>query len=486
MSGKRAAIAFALAGFSLVLATFVSAWLMSATPAGAAGQIAYVPVDPRVFVSRNTVARWAANHNENAVDRHAIVLFDGITARTNQTFRGVQLAVYDTWFTPCDIYPATPRCGRGIIHQPAILDLEPPQQFFHTPRVTDADIFSGVRYNAEMKDFVDQGYGGAPYTTGAGLVNAIGAGQKDLVDTALPSAMVLKPTYQLLSRTQPTVIGYWQGPGLTVQLGATTSPLVPDSTTWLKVALIDPTGKATNTKPVTFCANTIDPTGAIVSSRSFTAPPGSYKVIPLSDFYAIPMTPAEVGLALANRAELQARQRSALVARYGARAAAANPGCPDVVPRDPAAALVGMHVVTAELLDVWTWQTFWWNPNVKPLPGTHGPFSHFDYATAYWTIDKPPFGYRVAFNPYLETDQGTATYLQSYWRPLGKPGSVINLGRTSNCISCHQIATYTIDPKASPGPGYVSHGNEPQLTLPNAIMTRNLWSLAIRAGHPKP
>src|SRR5579862_936602 len=206
---KRAALLYAAAGTALVLATMGSAWLMASTPAGAAGPISYVPADPRIFVSRNTVARWAASHNETAIDRHAIALFNGITAQTSEVFRGVRLSVYDTWFTPCEIYPVTPRCGHGIIHQPTFLDLEPPQQFFHTPRVTDADIFSGVRYNLEMKDFVDQGYGGAPYTTGSGLVNAIAAKETDLTDTALPNAMVLKPTYEMFSRTQPTVVTYW-------------------------------------------------------------------------------------------------------------------------------------------------------------------------------------------------------------------------------------------------------------------------------------
>jgi hypothetical protein len=452
----------------------------AAQPAAGPRAIRYVPIDPSVFVSRKTVARWAATKNAAAARNHAITLWDGLTAKTGQSFRGVNLSVYDTWYTPCEIYPRTKTCGHGIIHQPTMLDLEPPEQFFHLPRVSGSDILSGVRYNAEMKAFVDAGYGGAPYTTGAGLVKAMKAGRKDLPDSASPHAMMLKPTYELLSSTQPTVITYWAGPGLKVGLGASTSPLVPDATTWLKVAVIDPTGKATNAKPVRFCANTIDPSGAVVSSSYYTVPARAYRVIPLAQFYAIPVSSAELHVIARNRAAMQQREREDLAGS----GKSTNVGCPSVTPPNPVAALVGMHVVTAELKDVWTWQTFWWNPTTRPLPGAGTQFKYFDLATAYWVVDVKPFGWRYAFNPYLETGFGTDTFGTPYWPRRGRRGSTINLGLTTNCISCHAQATYTLVPNAKPTPIYVAHGYQPQLRLRNAIKTRNLWSLAIRAGHP--
>jgi hypothetical protein len=471
-----------VAGFAIAIACGIA--LTASTRAGATAQIAYVPIDPRVFVTRKVAAEWAQQHNEAAVRAHAVALFAGLTARTAQQFRGTKLAVFDTWFTPCEIYPVTDRCGLGEIHFPTTLVLEPPLQFIHTPRVSGNDILSSVRYNEEMKDFVDDGFEGSPYTTGAGLVKAIAAEQRDLVDTALPAAMALKPTYELFSLTKPTIVMYWQGPGLSVHLGASTS-LVPDATTWLKPAIVDPTGKATNTKPLRFCANTVDPFGAVVSHKFYTVPGGSYPVIPLREFYTIPLDTTEMALIAQNRRTFAQRQYAALSERFGAHsaAAAAAAGCPSVTPVNPAAALVGLHVVSAELLDVWTWQTFWWTPRVKPLPGTQGPFRHFDVATAYWTIDKPPNGFRYAFNPYLEGGFGTDTFLTPAFPTQGQPGSVINLGRTTNCISCHQIATYTLT-RATPRPGYAAHGNQPQRPVSNSILTRNLWSLAIRAGKP--
>jgi hypothetical protein len=98
---------------------------------------------------------------------------------------------------------------------------------------------------------------------------------------------------------------------------------------------------------------------------------------------------------------------------------------------------------------------------VKPLPGSRGPFAHFDVAEAYWTIDSPPFTFHYAFNPYIETAFGTGTFLTQAWPHQSQPGSVINLGRTSNCISCHSQATYTLAATPSPAPGYVAHGSQP-------------------------
>jgi hypothetical protein len=449
----------------------------------AAAQIAYVPIDPSVFVRKKTVAGWVAVHNEPAVRAHAAALWAGLTALTSQKLRGTRLAVYDTWYTPCQVYPDDPSCGTTIIHSP--LEPEIPEQALRTPRLTATNVFSSVRYNLQMKQFVDRGYAGATYVTGAGLVSAIAAQQTDLVDTAAASSMSVKPTYQLLSATQPTVITYWGGPGLNVRLGSTTSPLTPGSDTWLKVAVVDPTGKVTNTKPVTFCANTYDTKGDIVSSGNYTAPPRSYDVIPLSQFYSIPLGATDQMRIAQLRAQFSARQYARLRGLYGARAVAHAPiGCPYLTPVNPTLALVGMHVITAEFQDTWTWQTFWWQPDVKPLPGSRGPFAHFDVAEAYWTVDSPPYNFHYAFNPYLEAPFGTSVFLTPAWPNQAKPGSVINLGRTTNCISCHSQATYTIPATPTPSPGYVAHGDQPQAIFANSIKTRNLWSLAGRAGHP--
>jgi hypothetical protein len=483
---RRFTIISAVSTLGVALAFALAVWMGSPHAAtAAAGQITYVPIDSSVFVSKGTVAGWVAVHNEQAVRAHAAMLWAGLTARTNQRLRGTQLAVYDTWFTPCDIYPDDTNCKSTIIHPP--LGLQVPEQFLRTPRLSATNIFSSVRYNAQMKAFVERGFQGATYVTGAGLLKAMAQGQTNLIDTASKNSMSVKPTYQLLSGTVPTAIGYWGGPGLQVRLGASTSPLTPGPDTWLKVALVDPTGKANNNKRISFCANTYDPTGTLVGSRIYNAPPKSYDVIPISEFYTIPLTTTDMAGIQQMRAEFHEKQVARLAAMYGVRAVAhATTGCPETSPVNPVLALVGMHVISAELQDVWTWQTFWWQPDVKPLPGSRGPFAHFDVAEAYWTVDKAPSNFHVAFNPYLEAPFGTSVFLTPAWPPQNKPGSLINLGRTTDCISCHSQATYTAAATPSPQPGYVSHGNQPQAVFANSIKTRNLWSLAGRAGHPSP
>lgn len=434
--------------------------------------IGYIPIDSRVFVSRKVMAAWVSTHNEAAINMHAVTLWNGLTAPAGRVFRGVPLAVYDTWYSRCQVYPASrpSTCSLQSIHYPAALDLEPAEQFFHTTAVTGSDILTAVRFNQEMKAFVDTGYKGLPYTNATGLIKAIGDGLTNLEDTSAPTSMMLKPAYDLFSRTEPTVIGYWSGPGLRVGTGASTSPQVPGSTTWLRIAVIDPTGRATNTVSRKFCADTVDVAGNVVSSRTYVAPPRSYRVIPLSQFYAIPVTQQEIA--------------AISIARFDRPRAASVKACPAPIPPNPVAALVGMHVVTAEQKDTWTWQTFWWNPTARPLPGARQGFQYFDFATAYWTVDKPPYGWRYAFNPYLEGNFGTATFGTTYWPLQGKPGSAINLGITTNCISCHSQAVYAINEKIFKTNIYVAHDSQPQLTLAKSILTRNLWSLADRAPHP--
>lgn len=475
--------------FSIVLAVLFAAaaagWLLLPKPVNAVvSNITYVPINPRVFVGDKIVRKWAKTHNEAAVASHAMSLWAGLTQLTNQKIDGVPLAVFATWYTPCDVYPDKSKCNHAIVHNPTT-DIEVPEQFFRLPRISSANIFSGVKYNAEMKNFVEQGYNGTSYATGAGLVKAIAAGETDLVDTAAPSAMMTKPVYQMISLTKPTIVPYWQGPGLTVRLNASTSPLVPDTSTWLQIVVVDPTGRQRNTKPVTFCADTIDPTGAIVAHRNYVAPAGSYQVVPLREFYAFPMSASDIANANALRQGYVSAQTAHLVRNYGVRALRQDPGCPNVVPVNPALALVGMHVVSAEFNNTWTWQTFWWNPDVSPIPGTRGPFQHFAFATAYWTLNRPPYDFRVAFNPYLEAGFGTEVFTTAAYPPPGHPGTEPNLGRTTDCISCHSQATYTINPSPLPSPGYVAHGDQLQVPTTNSILTRNLWSLAIRASHPK-
>jgi hypothetical protein len=480
---RRLRIISAIVASAVVLAAGVGISVATAPRAEANAAIHYVPIDPRVFISPQLAAKWANDHNEVAAYQHAAMLWAGLTSMTNQSYHGKQLAVYDTWFSPCDIYKQDTNCTSHIFRTPTEF-FEVPRQFFHTPVIDSNNIFSSVRYNAEMKSFVDTGFGGAPYTTGLGLLGAMAAGQTNLVDTAVPSSMAIKPTYEVLSGTAPTVLPYWKGPVLDVPRGSTTSPFTPGDDTWLQAVLVDPTGHATNHKPISYCVNTYNADGEVIGHHTHTIAAGGYRVVPLSDFYAIPLTSADQATLARARADFRTHQIANMKRVIGVSPAATVQGCALAKIANPVVALIAMHVTSAEFHDTWTWQTFWWQPDVKPLPGSHGPFSHFDMKTAWWTVDRAPYGYRYTFNPYLEAPFGLTTFISNAWPLTGKPGSVANLGRTTNCISCHETATYTWATAPSPGPGYVAHGSQPQMGGINQIQTRNLWSLAIRAGHP--
>jgi hypothetical protein len=91
-------------------------------------------------------------------------------------------------------------------------------------------------------------------------------------------------------------------------------------------------------------------------------------------------------------------------------------------------------VNSKEIID-WTWQTFWWQPRQDTpnnFPGSKagmttnvkGPWRNYASCSAYnQTEGKTSTKMVVCFNPFLETSSG------------------IPAGLTSNCMSCHGVAT---------------------------------------------
>ncbi len=91
--------------------------------------------------------------------------------------------------------------------------------------------------------------------------------------------------------------------------------------------------------------------------------------------------------------------------------------------------LVGVHAMTfvdspKDQLPHWLWATFWWTPNVNGRPGLTGPWAHFQMKVTSQGIG--PASNTIVYNPYLE-------------------GTRDPHGRVSNCIQCHQFASYIVD-----------------------------------------
>lgn len=134
-------------------------------------------------------------------------------------------------------------------------------------------------------------------------------------------------------------------------------------------------------------------------------------------------------------------------------------------------ALVAVHVTTRETPN-WVWVTLWWHdqPNAAPYgndrPSTVAfPFNQFRMAVAQ-SADVPvggDGGANITFNPYLEA--GFA------------------LGPESNCIGCHQKATWTAK---GPGNPFPVHRGTISLSDPffsGKLRTHLLYSLEFR---PRP
>ena len=508
-----------------------------AQPAGPA-QIQYRPIDPHVFIPTPRASAIAQAHDEAAAQAHAAALWAGLTRRTDQRIAGIRLATYDTWYSPCDVYgpgrgdcevnnsdpsqatpSPVPSTAAGAVSPlaagPRVLTrkLTVPVQFFHRSSLEPTDVFSLVKYNREMAQFA------LPYANVNRLKTLIANHATDIPDTIDSHAIMTKPVYELLWKNKPTVLQVWGGPRLEVRSGATTSVFVPGSDTWTKIVVVVPDGMRYTPKPESYCANTYDENGNGTGHRFLKAMPE--KVVKLSDFYTLPANAQTIQSIQASRESFRQHQR----ARYrslGLSESAAPTACPLTVfdPAQSLEALVAMHVATAEYQHTWTWETFWYQPMLaQGLPGSVGPFTHFDAKTAWWTQDGDRF--RFTFNPYLEGGFGRCTFITNSWPGGGgTPGpcnppispasptpashtalgaddsaipdrtnvSVPNLGRTTNCISCHSVATYSLQgPAANPAPGYVAHDRQPQTAnVPQSILVLNMWSMANDAPVPTP
>ena len=135
-------------------------------------------------------------------------------------------------------------------------------------------------------------------------------------------------------------------------------------------------------------------------------------------------------------------------------------------------ALVALHVATRELPD-WVWGTLWWHDSAMSGPfaadrpkNLGGPWSNYLMNVAFDAVhprerDGSP---RVVFNPWLEArfaDSGQGS------------------GMVSNCISCHQRATYP-----AIGPFEVTRGARKNAQAAGTIAsveTSSLWSLSLQA-----
>jgi hypothetical protein len=431
------------------------------TPSTASAEqqvIRYTPINPGVYVPLATINGWinATPPDDAAIADHAWDVWQAMNADSGQSYNGTTLPVWETWYDSSVVYkvdegPAVAAATDTAQGGDVVMAKKPkrpvssqrrfhrPNQFFkgHTapmstarasaaPPTGDAGLLLTFnRFTQEMKDHVwtNNYWSKQTLTT---LNNGWPASTPIAQRTIKPfpnTSIMTKPVFWIVSGTQPTMVPYWNGLGS----NASTNTANPANPTWKQCVLADPTGQAKNDQDRICNAGQPGQT---------TMKAGTYQVVPVnvvpaqSAFYAFKLSQQEVD-------DLK---------QFADELGNSNVSASQVTAGD-FALLVAMHVSTREI-DNWTWQTFWWQPNVSQLaadpptamapPSTiPKPWNQYAGCTAYYMVTPAgaPNGQpRLCYNPYLETD---LTGLDN------KDQSVQNgTGVQSNCMTCHRAAAW--------------------------------------------
>jgi hypothetical protein len=135
--------------------------------------------------------------------------------------------------------------------------------------------------------------------------------------------------------------------------------------------------------------------------------------------------------------------------------------------------LVGLNLMTHEQED-WVWAALWWHDRpqagafARGRPaGLAGPWANYLMQAAFDAVTPlaADGGPHVAFNPWLE-----ARF------PDGGQGG----GTKSNCIACHQRASYPAAPFLPVTRGKPDPDGDPALAE-DRLSTRFMWSVAMHA-----
>lgn len=400
--------------------------------------------------SETTLAGFLARLDEASMRRHAWSAWASLTALSPE---GVPVML--TWYQNSEIF------GEGVIDNPRLFRpyflVGPPDSYGEgNPPI------SFNTYNRAYRDHVLQ----EGYSWRNTLTDLVGKADQ-VVDFPV-EAVAVKTVWWPVRHDGLTAFPVWDDePTRPIEWGTGIGKLVeqgyfgavtPEQAADLKghelhgndwgvfrrVVAIDPTSLLAegSTAEVDF----FDPQGldySVTASRSA-------RVVPLSSFYTVQLNDQELV------DHLNAGLMGQMVRRFWGRP----------LTQEDALALVAVHITTRETHD-WVWATYWWHDDpVSDQPETLvAPFDHFRMDVAQ-SADLPRAedgDPRITFNPYLEA--GFA------------------LGVQSNCLGCHQLASWTAHGPQSPFP--VRRGTLPadDPTLQGNLKTHFLWSLVFR---PRP
>lgn len=357
--------------------------------------------------------RWFEERQDELIDAHGFRILASITKPSGQYFEfdedtlerrivdepgegRLPIPRFDTWYGEKEVFDVP-----GATPPPSgVLPLHPPAQ-------GGSEVTTFNKYNLAFHDYVHEHAYNDPDT----LIELNAKFDRERTPLAERrtedpplSGIVLKPTYWAVKRGQVSALPYWKGPADTI--AGTVNPHIPTDRTWTQIVLVNDTGEQV---PLTEREITV-----YAKSGPETIKVAPLKAVTVDDFYAIPLSQADIDWV----------QGPGNVFQWGG----ISPK--DLEPGDYAL-LVGMHVTTVEW-SKWTWQTIWWAPDATAAraAGLPDPWSNYDMRTAYY-FDDADGSPRIAFNPHLETPINGPTFMNPTDR-----------GAASNCMSCHHAAAF--------------------------------------------
>ncbi len=404
----------------------------------------------RTYPAREkTIQRWIDTVNLRMIRAHGWDVWESITRPSGEA----EYPIWETWNSGHEIFEMGPERVAKDTRRVRTHGFELPTQFVHAhqarldartkPREDAPErVLSFNRYSPSLARTIWERRLNLAATLNA--TNALfNTSKTRVIDRAISTSkgvvdahsISLKPVFQFIDGTKPSVIPYWAG----ISPQTTTNLLNPEPHSWRQAVVVDPTGKL---QPGTVQHVTVNGESHVEA-----------RVVSLKEFYSVRINQAEV----THFTQFGAASGDDL----GRKVLGDTNSIAAMVREGNIALLVAMHVTTKEITN-WTWQSFYWTPRTDdPLVGAdrprsiRAPWSHYNQVTAYFMTPKnDPKGQPwVAFNPYLETDlAGTAKM----------PGGVqvAWTGVDSNCMSCHRMAAWKPKPDGSGHltPGYVPNG----------------------------
>lgn len=371
------------------------------------------------------IMKWVENQDTHKIVSHAWGIWAGLTEPTNQKYNGQTLLVFETWMGVQELaaMSANGQIANDNMVRKNRTNLNVPKQFVHGFLLTGEKHI--VDTNFSVLETVSYDPSASKFVTENSLFNQskLNSYKKDGQISSIPefpnTSITIKPTYYA---GVPNKDGYIRVPVWTEPYG----PGAYKYTEWKEWVFVDIKNRQEEGKPI---YPTTDP---FPSNNDMY-----WSTCNLKDFihYKIDRVGADY---LNNHQDVgTSPSRQFIDGDY--------------------VLLVAMHVTTKEFKN-WTWQTFFWVPNIEspPYPSSwfesnlmpvelKGAASHYAVSAAYAMVwpNQPVTGGTdkdarpiIAFNPYLEGGFGPKVF-----KLPNKFRTDFVYGMQTNCMSCHALST---------------------------------------------